>query len=74
MTLMEELSGARMVQHDSMRGFVLAWFGGQGIHAYDDDGREISYWMLGGHENDADPEDVRADMAEEIESGDYLER
>lgn len=74
-TLGEQLSGARVVRHDEDRGYTLAWFGGHGVHAYAEDGTEIAYWNIGDFaNNDADEDEVIADMDGEIESGDYLER
>ncbi len=75
MTLGEQLNGARIVRHDDERGFTLAWFGGHGVHAYDENGTEYFFWNIGNFANNAaDPDEVEVDMEEAIVSGDYLER
>jgi hypothetical protein len=69
---MESLDGARLVMHDPEWDLALAWFGGHGIHAYDVDGTEVSYWSVGDFANDdATAAEVEASMRECIETGDY---
>lgn len=56
------LDRARYVEYDP-NGFVLAFFGGHGLHIYDLDGSEIDYLSIGDFSNnDASDEDVRAAM------------
>lgn len=59
--LMAALDGARMVKYDP-DGYLLAWFGGHGIHVYDPTGREVGYWMTEGASNDASPEEIEESM------------
>jgi hypothetical protein len=40
------LDGARHVTYDP-NGFVLAWFGGHGLHVYDLLGEEVDYRSVG---------------------------
>lgn len=40
------LDGARWIKYDP-NGFVLAWFGGHGLHVYDISGREVDYRSVG---------------------------
>lgn len=73
MTLAEQLDGARIIKQDALRGYVLAWFGGHGIHVYDELGRDVAFWNVGSFaQDDADPQEIIDDMNEEVESGDYL--
>jgi hypothetical protein len=44
--LAAELNEARAVLYDP-DGFVLAFFGGHGIHVYDLEGVEVAYWSTG---------------------------
>ena len=73
--LAEQLDGARYVRFDAVRGFVLAWFGGHGCHAYSaEDGQEVAFWNIGDFaQNEADFEEVREDFEEHLQSGEYLE-
>jgi hypothetical protein len=61
--LMAQLDGARLVKYDGA-GFVLAWFGGHGVHAYDGAGTEVDYWNTGDFgENDASFSGAEESMA-----------
>jgi hypothetical protein len=40
------LDGARLVKYDP-NGYVLAWFGGHGLHVYSLDGSEVDYRSVG---------------------------
>lgn len=67
MSLGEQLDGARLIMHDKKRGLTLAWFGGHGIHAYADDGTEISFWTTGDFsQNDASESAIRESMKRHI--------
>lgn len=46
-TLRESIAGVRVIMVDSERELTLAWFGGHGIHAYNDAGVEVSFWNTG---------------------------
>ena len=72
MTLREQLKGAQIIMTDDARALTLVWFGGHGIHAYNDDGVEVSFWNTGNFQhNDATPRAVRASMRDAIEEGGY---
>jgi hypothetical protein len=61
--LMAALDGARLVRYDA-DGYLLAWFGGHGVHVYDAAGEEVHYWSCGDFShNDADVADVEASIA-----------
>ncbi len=65
------LEGARMVKSDYDRGLWLAWFGGHGIHAYNEQGQEVAYWNTGSFAQDnASLEAVEESMDLHI-SGEY---
>jgi hypothetical protein len=58
---------------DPKTGYVLKWFGGHGVHAYDGK-QEIAFWNIGDFSKDhADEEDVRKTMKERIKLGDYAD-
>lgn len=72
MNLRKALVGAKVVMVDEARGLTLVWHGGHGIHAYNDSGREVSFWNTGSWAvNEATESQVRESMEERIESGDY---
>lgn len=58
---------------DVERNLTLAWWGGHGVHAYDNQtGREVSFWNTGSFAvSDATAEQVRSSMEDHIESGEY---
>lgn len=57
------LDRARWVEYDP-DGFVLAWFGGHGIHVYDLAGNEVDYLTVGDFSrNDAAHDEVTEAMA-----------
>lgn len=56
------LDGARWVKYDT-NGYVLAWFGGHGVHVYDArNGAEVDYMSVGdfGHASASEEEVVTA--------------
>ncbi len=60
--LAASLDKARAVVYDA-DGYVLAWFGGHGIHAYSLDGEEVAYWSAGDFsENSLTPDEAFASM------------
>jgi hypothetical protein len=64
--LMAQLDRARLVRYDA-DGFLLAWFGGHGVHVYDAAGTEVDYWTVGDFsKNDADVVEVAESMARHI--------
>ena len=66
-TLGAELQGARIIMYDERADLTLAWFGGHGIHAYDQNGSELIYWNVGDFAKDnADQRTVRASMKRRI--------
>ena len=72
MSLMEELTGAKIIKVDVERELFLAWFGGHGIHAYTKEGHEASYWNVGNFADDnASEEVVKASMEDKIRTGQY---
>lgn len=61
--LMAQLDGAKLVKYDG-DGYLLAWFGGHGVHAYDGSGQEVDYWNTGDFaDNDASREEVEESMS-----------
>jgi alkanesulfonate monooxygenase SsuD/methylene tetrahydromethanopterin reductase-like flavin-dependent oxidoreductase (luciferase family) len=44
----DELDGARLAVVDPAAHVVYVWFGGQGVNVYDEHGREVDYFSLGG--------------------------
>jgi hypothetical protein len=46
-SLGEALHEAKIVKHDPNTGLTIAWFGGHGVHAYDDQGTEVDFWNTG---------------------------
>jgi hypothetical protein len=75
LTLREQLDGAQIVMADNDAELTLAWFGGHGIHAYTDDGREVAFWNVGDFsKQDADEDVVRESMCECIAKQDYHNR
>lgn len=72
--LEQSLSGARMVGEDRNHGYMMAWFGGHGIHAYSLDGEEVAFWNVGDFERmEAEAEDVEKNMKAQIVSGQYMD-
>ena len=62
----------RMIQVDTTRELFLVWFGGHGVHAYQSDGTEVSYWNVGDFaNNNATPDEVLDSMRECIDTGEY---
>lgn len=71
-TLREQLKGARLVRVDEQRELTLVWRGGHGIHAYNDDGEEVSFWNTGSFAVDhATCKEVNESMERKIASGEY---
>jgi hypothetical protein len=61
--LAASLDRARYIEYDP-DGFVLAWFGGHGVHIYNLGGTEVDYLSVGDFsQNDAAQVDVRDAMA-----------
>lgn len=74
MNLMEQLDRAMWVRHDDDSGIIMAWFGGHGVHAYDESGLEVAFWNVGDFSKmDADFPDVAHSMTERIEEQDYAD-
>ncbi len=70
--LLERLDGARWVRFDRERLLVVAWSGGHGIHAYDLEGDEVSFWNVGDFaKEDADIKVVRDSIERTIETGGF---
>ena len=63
---LELLKSARITEHDTVSHFILAWFGGHGVHAYTIYGDEVAFWNVQGCENDADPAVVQQSINEHI--------
>jgi hypothetical protein len=57
---MSQLQGAKVIVADEENDVVFAWHGGTGIHVYDRSGREVDYFMTGGHKSSATASEVRA--------------
>jgi hypothetical protein len=60
MSLLDELDGAQLVVIDKDRQLAFAWFGGQGVNVYDEDGRELDYFTVGSSTGKLTPALVRA--------------
>jgi hypothetical protein len=64
--LMAALDGARWVKYDA-DGLLLAWFGGHGVHVYDQSGEEVDYFSVGDFaQNDAEMAEVQQAMVDWI--------
>ena len=48
MSLLSAIDGAELVLVESELGLVFAWFGGQGVNVYREDGVEVDYFTMGG--------------------------
>jgi hypothetical protein len=48
MGLLDALDGAKLAIVDPEQRVVYAWFGGSGVNIYDEDGREVNYFTVGG--------------------------
>jgi hypothetical protein len=71
-SLREQLKDARIVMTDDNHGLTLVWKGGHGIHAYNDEGREVSFWNTGNWAHqDASETEVRESMQNRIDTSDY---
>lgn len=68
----KQLDGILWSQYDEQNDLLLAWHGGHGIHAYDNEGKECCFWNLGGAEAPS-LEKVQKNIEEHIKSQDYLE-
>lgn len=70
----EFCEGAYVAIEDLNHGYIMAWFGGHGIHAYDLTGTKVAFWNVGdfGRRN-ARAEEVQESMEEHAKSGEYLE-
>jgi len=69
--LMEELDDAKIVKYDKERKLILAWFGGHGVHAYDQCGNEVSFWNVGSFRKSADIDEIEQSMEKAIKTGYY---
>jgi len=66
------LHGARIVRYVEEYGITLAWFGGHGVHGYDETGKECAFWNTGSFsQNSATEEQVNDSMDSHVESGDF---
>lgn len=66
------MAKAKIKMRDSNTGYVLVWYGGHGIHAYDEAGNEVSFWNTGDFsKNEATAKEIRASMMRRIKEGDY---
>jgi hypothetical protein len=62
---------AKITMKDKKTGYILKWFGGHGVHAYDGK-QEIAFWNTGDFANDhASEQDVRESMKRMIQEGNY---
>ena len=48
MALIDQIDGALLAIVDGNERLVYAWFGGAGVNVYDEDGREVHYFTVGG--------------------------
>jgi hypothetical protein len=48
MALIDQIDGAMLAIVDPDQRLVYAWFGGAGVNVYDEDGRELHYFTVGG--------------------------
>ncbi|MCL6562551.1 MAG: hypothetical protein K6U87_06040 [Firmicutes bacterium] len=71
MTLDDWLRAARLARRDEARGLTLVWLGGHGVHAVDDQGREVSFWNIASHDAEATEAEVLASMDAAIATGGY---
>jgi hypothetical protein len=70
--LLAQLDGATLVRYDTA-GYLLAWFGGHGVHVYDAAGTEVDYWTCGSFADDqASLDEVEASMAARIRNVDAI--
>jgi hypothetical protein len=46
--LIDQIDGALLAIVDGNQRLVYAWFGGAGVNVYDEDGREVHYFTVGG--------------------------
>ncbi len=71
-TLREQLARAKIIMVDDDAGLWLAWFGGHGIHAYTDSGREVAFWQVGyTSSGKVSPATIRASMRARMKAQDY---
>jgi hypothetical protein len=71
--LMAELDDARLVKFDPDEDLLFAWFGGHGVHVYDETGTEVDYWTCGDFsQNSASEADVLASMLNRLRGMDRL--
>jgi len=71
--LMAELDGARLVKYDADCDLLYAWFGGHGVHVYDESGTEVDYWTCGDFsQNSASETDVLDSMLDRLRGMDRL--
>jgi len=70
---MAELDGARLVKYDPDCDLLYAWFGGHGVHVYDESGAEVDYWTCGDFAlSDASERDVLDSMLDRLRGMDRL--
>ena len=60
MSCVESFDGALMVAVDKERELAFAWFGGHGIHVYNDEGEEVHYFTMGAEHLDAETAEASA--------------
>ena len=72
MSLSSELKGAKIKVKDTKNNVTIAWFGGHGIHAYNEYGEEIGFWNTGDFSKDhATEEEVKRSIRQAIKEGGY---
>lgn len=49
MTLIKQLEGAKYTEVREFEGqkYIWAWFGGHGVHSYDEEGNEVAFGNVG---------------------------
>jgi hypothetical protein len=58
-SLLDRLEDVRIVVVDRGRRILFAWFGGHGVHIFDQHGREVDLFTVGDFAKDeAEPRDV----------------
>jgi len=68
----EQLDRARWVRYDAERGLLLVWKGGHGVHVFNMEGTEVSFWSVGNFAlSDADEDTVWASIEHRMIAGDY---
>ena len=74
MTNLEQFDGIKWSQYDPEQELLIAWHGGHGIHAYNNEGKEVLFWNAGSFANNSlTLEEAQENIAEHIKNQDYLE-